>query len=110
MDMENPGLCPRCQRPPMYTPAELVITKVEDMAPEDRFWETLPTCPKCGATVQPDWPDCPICGAKLSPTAAASTDESADFGEEGEVDAAQGPGDDKKGKKKEEKKGKKTGI
>ena len=38
MDMENPGLCPRCQRPPMYTPAELVITKVEDMAPEDRFW------------------------------------------------------------------------
>ncbi len=35
MDMENPGLCPRCQRPPMYTPAELVITKVEDMAPEE---------------------------------------------------------------------------
>jgi uncharacterized OB-fold protein len=81
----------------MYTPAELVITKVEDLPPEERFWENLPTCPKCGATVQPDWPDCPICGAKLSPTAAASPEEPL---EEGEEIPMQGPGDDKKKQKK----------
>lgn len=66
MDMENPGQCPRCGGAPFYQPAELVITKVEDIPPEERFWEELPSCPKCSAAVQPDWPECPICGAKLS--------------------------------------------
>ncbi|MBD3352542.1 MAG: hypothetical protein GF364_13725 [Candidatus Lokiarchaeota archaeon] len=66
MDMMNPGKCPKCGGVPMYQPAELVITKVEDIAPEDRFWEELPSCPKCGAAVQPDWAECPICGQKLS--------------------------------------------
>jgi rubrerythrin len=104
MDMMNPGLCPRCQRPPMFTPAELVITKVEDLPPEDRFWEELPTCKKCGAAVQPDWPQCPICNAKLSPTAAPSSGES--DGEWSEADAssaedeAEAPGDKKDKKKK----------
>lgn len=118
MDMENPGLCPRCQRPPMYTPAELVVTKVEDMAPEDRFWEALPTCPKCGGTVQPDWPDCPICGAKLAPgklgaPAAIPGTASPDSGEwteadlPGEVEIDDETESDKK-KKKEKKP--KTGI
>lgn len=66
MDMLNPGLCPRCKKPPMYQTAELVITKVEDIPPEERFWEELPSCPKCSAAVQPEWSECPICGAKLS--------------------------------------------
>ncbi len=66
MDMMNPGLCPRCKRPPFYTPAADVITKVEDLAPEERFWEELPECPSCGGAVQPDWDQCPICGGALS--------------------------------------------
>ena len=66
MDMLNPGQCPRCGRAPMYQTAELVITKVEDIPAEERFWEELPSCPKCSAAVQPEWAECPICGAKLS--------------------------------------------
>lgn len=116
MDMLNPGICPRCQRPPMYTPAELVITTVESMAPEDRFWESLPTCPKCGGTVQPDWTECPICNAKLTPSAAgAPPAESESFEEappedipEEQNPEAMAPGDEPK--RKEEKKGKKSGI
>jgi hypothetical protein len=65
MDMMNPALCPRCKNPPFYTPAAMVVMKVEDMAPEDRFWEESPSCPQCSATVQFDWPECPICNAKL---------------------------------------------
>jgi len=65
MDMLNPGVCPKCGGVPFYQPAELVLTRVEDIPPEERFWETLPECPKCGAAVQPDWPECPICGQKL---------------------------------------------
>lgn len=109
MDMENPGLCPRCQRPPMYTPAELVVTRVEDMAPEDRFWEELPTCPKCGATVQADWPECPICGAKIAGVVAAPSNAPADTGEWTEDDLAQMEpvDDDDEGDKKKKKKDKK---
>ncbi|MHA1822054.1 MAG: zinc-ribbon domain-containing protein, partial [Promethearchaeota archaeon] len=75
LDMENPGVCPRCGGIPYYQPAELVITRVEDLPPEERFWEELPTCPKCGATVQPDWDSCPICGAKLSPSKKPTGDQ-----------------------------------
>ncbi|MHA1732327.1 MAG: zinc-ribbon domain-containing protein [Promethearchaeota archaeon] len=66
MDQENPGQCPRCGGVPNYTPAPLVITTVESMPEEDRFWEQLNECPKCGAAVQDDWDECPICGAKLA--------------------------------------------
>ena len=97
MDMMNPGMCPRCNRPPFYTPAESVITKVEDIAPEDRFWEDLPTCPKCGAAIQPDWPDCPFCGAKFDGVPAAPSKA-----------GAVTPSDEQGGKKR--KKDKKKGI
>jgi hypothetical protein len=101
-DMENPGLCPRCQRPPMFTPAELVITKVEDLPPEDRFWEELPLCPKCGAAVQPDWNECPICNGKLTPTASGSSVADSGEWEEGvdSVPDMETESDKKKDKKK----------
>lgn len=114
MDMQNPGLCPRCQRAPMFTPAELVITTVESTAPEDRFWENLPTCPKCGGAVQPDWTDCPICNAKLTPSSGSTPAEEApaeEFVEEippEEVPSEEAPSDDKKKRKEKEKK--KSGI
>ncbi|MCP4763317.1 MAG: hypothetical protein GY870_16200, partial [archaeon] len=66
MDMMNPSKCPRCGGAPYYTPAKLVLTKVEDLPPEERFWEELPNCPKCAAAVQNDWDDCPFCNTKLS--------------------------------------------
>jgi len=103
--MENPGLCPRCQRPPMFTPAELVITKVEDLPPEDRFWEDLPTCPKCGGAVQPDWNECPICNAKLTPTASGSSNA-----DNGEWDANAGEGDFESPSDKKKEKKKRSGI
>ncbi len=65
MNMESPGQCPRCGGVPNYTPAPLVVTTVEDIPPEDRFWESLPECPKCKAAVQPDWDECPFCGYKM---------------------------------------------
>lgn len=68
MDMLDPSRCPRCNNPPFYTPAELIITTVESIAPEDRFWEQLPLCPKCGASIQEDWTECPICLMRLTPT------------------------------------------
>ncbi len=65
MDMEAPAQCPRCAGVPNYTPAPLVVTTVDDIPPEDRFWEGLPECPKCKAAVQPDWDECPFCGYKM---------------------------------------------
>ncbi len=66
MDQQNPGQCPRCGGVPNYTPAPLVITTVESLPEEDRFWEELKECPKCGAAIQDDWDECPICNAKLA--------------------------------------------
>ncbi|GAB4304975.1 MAG: hypothetical protein Kow0069_00120 [Promethearchaeota archaeon] len=71
MDMENPAVCPRCQGVQNYTPAPMVITTVEQIPEEERFWEQLPECPKCNASVQPDWDECPLCGAKLAGKGAA---------------------------------------
>jgi hypothetical protein len=88
MNMENPGTCPRCGGTPFYTPAELVITKVEDLPPEERFWEELPTCPKCGAAVQPDWDQCPVCNVKLSPSQKSSAPAKEDTGVWEESDSA----------------------
>ena len=88
MNMENPGTCPRCGGTPFYTPAELVITKVEDLPPEERFWEELPTCPKCGATVQADWDQCPICNTKLSPSQKSTAPAKEDSGVWEESDSA----------------------
>ena len=65
MNMEAPGQCPRCGGVPNYTPAPLVVTTIDDIPPEDRFWENLPECPKCKAAVQPDWDECPFCGYKM---------------------------------------------
>ena len=59
------GKCPRCEGYQNFQVAELVVTKVEDIPPEERFWEELASC-KCGAAVQPDWDDCPFCGAKIA--------------------------------------------
>lgn len=70
MDQMNPGVCPKCKGVQNYNPAPLVITTVESMAPEDRFWEDLPECPHCGASIQPDWDECPICGKPLVPQSA----------------------------------------
>lgn len=66
-DKDFTGKCPRCQGfvAAGVTPAKLVQTKVEDIPQEDRFWEGLNECPKCGASTQPDWDECPLCGAKL---------------------------------------------
>ena len=110
MDMMNPGLCPRCNRPPMYTPAELVVTKVEDMAPEDRFWEALPTCPKCGATVQADWPSCPICNSKLEGLVAAAPAEAQEAAPVETAPVEEPASDGKKKRRKKDKKKKKKGI
>ena len=89
MDMENPAKCPRCGGSPMYTPAELVVTRIEDIAPEDRFWEELPACPKCSATVQTDWDTCPFCNTKLKKGGAApSRDDAPDTGVWTEKDTA----------------------
>ena len=65
MNMEAPGICPKCGGIPNYNPAPMVVTTIDDIPPEDRFWESLPECPKCHAAVQPDWDDCPFCGYKL---------------------------------------------
>ncbi len=59
------GKCPRCEGYQNFETAELVVTKVEDIPPEERFWEELPPCPKCGAAVQSDWDECPFCNTKL---------------------------------------------
>ena len=66
-DKDFTGKCPRCGgfAAGGITPAKLVQTRVEDIPEEDRFWETLDTCPKCGGATQPDWDECPICGTKL---------------------------------------------
>jgi hypothetical protein len=88
MDMENPGKCPRCGGAPMYTPAELVVTRVEDVAPEDRFWEELPSCPKCGAAIQPDWDSCPFCNARFKGAKSAPRDDAPDTGVWTEADSA----------------------
>jgi Zn finger protein HypA/HybF involved in hydrogenase expression len=60
------GKCPRCEGFQNFETAELVVTKVEDIPPEERFWEELPSCSKCGAAVQADWDDCPFCGTKVA--------------------------------------------
>jgi hypothetical protein len=60
------GKCPKCKGFQNVTPAKLVQTTVEDIPEEDRFWEALDECPKCGGATQPEWDSCPICGAKLS--------------------------------------------
>ena len=70
MDQLNPGKCPKCSGIPNYNPAQLVITKVEDIPEEERFWEALDGCPKCGGAIQEDWEKCPVCGAKLEPKVA----------------------------------------
>ncbi len=67
MDQLNPGKCPKCGGIPNYTPAQLVITKVEDIPEEERFWDQLDNCQKCGGAIQPDWHKCPVCGADLEP-------------------------------------------
>ncbi len=59
------GKCPKCQGFQNFTPAKLVQTRIEDIPEEDRFWEGLNECPKCGASIQADWDECVICGAKL---------------------------------------------
>jgi rubrerythrin len=66
-DKNFTGKCPRCGgfAAGGITPAKLVQTRVEDIPEEDRFWEGLSECPKCGGSIQPDWDDCPLCGAKL---------------------------------------------
>ena len=66
-DKDFTGKCPRCGgfAAGGVTPAKLVQTRVEDIPEEERFWEELGTCPKCGGAVQPDWDECPLCGAKL---------------------------------------------
>ncbi len=79
-DKNFTGKCPRCDgfAAGGITPANLVQTRVEDIPEEDRFWEQLKNCPKCGAATQAEWDDCPICGAKLErkkEVAAAPTEE-----------------------------------
>ncbi|MGQ4872970.1 MAG: hypothetical protein ACP6IY_02745 [Promethearchaeia archaeon] len=66
-DKKFTGICPRCKGYVAggVTPAKLVITTVEDIPEEDRFWEQLDECPKCGGAIQPDWDECPLCGQKL---------------------------------------------
>ncbi|MHA1293623.1 MAG: hypothetical protein ACTSQJ_13270 [Promethearchaeota archaeon] len=59
------GKCPKCGGFQNFTPAKLIQTRVEDIPEEERFWEGLSECPKCGAAIQPDWDSCVICGAKL---------------------------------------------
>lgn len=66
------GKCPRCDGFANFTPAKLELTKVEDIPKEERFWEALDSCPKCGGSTQPDWDACPICGAKLQAKVAAA--------------------------------------
>jgi rubrerythrin len=82
MDQLNPGKCPKCGGIPNYMPAQLVLTKVEDIPEEERFWDQLDNCPKCGASIQPDWDQCPICGAKLERKIAPKEE-----GEELSIDA-----------------------
>lgn len=72
-DGENfTGKCPRCGGFQNFTPAKLVQTRVEDIPQEDRFWEQLNECPKCGGATQPEWDECPLCGAKLETKVTAA--------------------------------------
>ena len=105
MDMQNPGLCPRCKRPPYYTPAQDVITKVEDLSQEERFWEELPECPKCGGAVQKEWDECPICGAKLA--GGGGSPAPASRGSAPQQEAAHMAPSDEPGKRRRRKKDKK---
>jgi len=59
------GKCPKCGGFQNFTPAKLVQTRIEDIPEEERFWEALSECPKCGAAIQEEWDSCVICGAKL---------------------------------------------
>lgn len=69
---EFTGKCPKCQGFQNVTPAKLVQTTIEDIPEEDRFWEALSECPKCGGAIQPDWDECPICGEKFKKKQAAT--------------------------------------
>ena len=69
------GKCPRCLGFQNFTPAKLVQTRVEDIPAEERFWEQLSECPKCGGATQPEWDSCPICGAKLEAKVATPAPE-----------------------------------
>ncbi|MHA1146875.1 MAG: hypothetical protein ACTSR8_01365 [Promethearchaeota archaeon] len=73
-DKKFTGICPRCKGYAAggVTPAKLVQTRVEDIPEEDRFWEALNECPKCGGATQPDWDECPLCGAKLEAKVATA--------------------------------------
>lgn len=59
------GKCPKCGGFQNFTPAKLVQTRIEDIPEEERFWDALAECPKCGAAIQPEWDECVVCGAKL---------------------------------------------
>ncbi|TFF92989.1 MAG: hypothetical protein EU544_06555 [Promethearchaeota archaeon] len=76
-DKNFTGKCPRCggYAAGGVTPAKLVQTRIEDIPEEDRFWEGLNECPKCGGATQPDWDECPLCGAKLEPKVKESPKE-----------------------------------
>lgn len=76
-DKDFTGKCPKCGgfAAAGVTPAKLVQTTVEDIPEEDRFWEALSECPKCGAATQAEWDDCPICGAKLQKQAPKAEDK-----------------------------------
>ncbi len=74
------GIKMREQRREAARPAKIPagtsqVSSIDDIPPEDRFWEGLPECPKCKAAVQPDWDACPFCGHKINKLRSPSMDK-----------------------------------